>query len=103
MATKPETAVTEPVAQYERAREELCRAEFSVFKGRQYFSLRCWYKGDHDEHLPGKNGLNLPVEERDEFLRLVVALFPEDIQLIPKADVELPTGAVHPDLGHRID
>lgn len=79
-------AVVEPVAQYERAREERCRAEFSMFKDRQYFSIRCWFKNDKQEMQAGKNGINLPVEEKEDFLKLVVALFPEDVQLITKGE-----------------
>lgn len=75
-------AVTEPVAEYERAREERCRAEFNIWKERQYFSIRCWFKNDKQEMQPGKNGINLPVEEKAEFLKLVVALFPEDVKLL---------------------
>jgi hypothetical protein len=74
--------VTEPVGSYDRAREEQCRAEFSVWKDRPYFSIRCWYKNDRQEMAPGKNGINLPVEEKADFLRLVVALFPEDVRLV---------------------
>jgi hypothetical protein len=81
MATKPE-AVVEPVASFERAREEQCRAEFSMWKDRPYFSIRCWFKNDKQEMQPGKNGINLPVEEKKDFLKLVAALFPDDVRLI---------------------
>lgn len=75
-------AVEEPVAQYERAREEQCRAMFTVWKDRPYFSIRCWFKNDKQEYQSGRNGINLPTEEKMDFLKLVVALFPEDVQLI---------------------
>jgi hypothetical protein len=75
---------TGPVASFERARGEECKAEFSEFKDRAMFSIRCWYRDDQDNLKPGRNGINLPVEEKDDFLRLVLALFPEDIQLVRK-------------------
>lgn len=81
----PEERITEPAGSYERAREEQCKAEFSIFKGRQYFSIRCWYKTNEGEMAPGKNGINLPVEEKKDFLKLVVALFPDDVQLKEEA------------------
>jgi hypothetical protein len=75
------------VTSFERARGEECRAEFSEFKGREMFSIRCWYQDDPAGVLkPGRNGINLPVEEKADFLRLVVALFPDDIQLVEKTD-----------------
>lgn len=84
---KPDQPTNEPVAQYERAREEICKAEFSVFKDRQYFSIRCWYMDEKtQEHKPGRNGINLPVEEKEDFLGLIVALFPDDIQLVEKEE-----------------
>lgn len=83
MTTK-EAAVSEPVAKYDRGEQEV-RAEFSIFKDRQYFSIRTWYD-DKGEMKPARNGINLPVDETDEFLRLVVALFPEKVQLIKQGE-----------------
>lgn len=72
---------------FERARGEECRAELGSFKGREMFSIRCWYRDEQDTLKPGKNGINLPIEEKDDFLGLVVALFPDDIALLkPKGE-----------------
>lgn len=72
------------VAKYERTGGEEVQARMEPYKGREYFSIRQWYVDTKDGELkPGRNGFNLPVDEKKEFLRLVVALFPDDVQLIP--------------------
>lgn len=86
MAAATET-VTGPVSKYDRGTDEV-RAEFSEFKNRKYFGIRVWWADSKagGEMKPGKNGINLPVDEKPEFLRLVVALFPDDIQLIKQGE-----------------
>lgn len=82
---KPETNVTELAGSYPRPEKdgEEVRAEFSMFRDRQYFSIRGWYKADGDTFKPGRNGINLPVEEKTQFLKLVAALFPDDVIVVP--------------------
>lgn len=53
--------------------EQQVRAAISHFKGREYFSLRAWYK-DGEERKPSKNGINLPVDEWPQFKELVDSL-----------------------------
>jgi hypothetical protein len=55
------------------------RAQVSTFKGQKYFSLRSWYPAEPDgEYKPGKNGINLPIDEYPKFRALIDAL---DIEL----------------------
>lgn len=64
------------VAEYERPNGESCCAQVQPFRGRDYFSFRVWYENSTTgEKKPGKNGINLPMEEADDFLRLVVETF----------------------------
>jgi hypothetical protein len=72
------------ISKYDRAGGEEAQARIEPYKGRDYFSIRCWYvdSKDGNQLKPGRNGLNLPVDEAPEFLRLVVALFPDKVQLI---------------------
>lgn len=75
------------VAKYERTGGEEVQARMEPYKGREYFSIRQWYVDNATQELkPGRNGFNLPVDEKPEFLRLVIALFPDDVQLIKKGD-----------------
>lgn len=60
--------------------EEKLSGTLSKFKGREYFSFRTWYRteggeGGSDEWKPGKNGLNLPMDEAEEFLGVVIETF----------------------------
>lgn len=82
---RPETNITELAGSYQRPNKEgeVVRAEFSMFKDREYFSIRSWYQDSQGVLKPGRNGINLPVEEKDAFLRLVVALF-NDVQFVPQ-------------------
>ena len=84
----PESTETNPVvASYGRAGGEEVQARMEPYKGREYFSIRQWYMDAKDNTLkPGRNGFNLPVDEKKEFLRLVIALFPDDVQLIQKEE-----------------
>lgn len=51
------------------------RAQVSEFKGQKYFSLRSWYPAEPSgEYKPGKNGINLPVDEYPKFRELIAAL-----------------------------
>jgi hypothetical protein len=76
------------ISKYERAAGNEMQARIEPYKGREYFSIRQWYPSEKDggTMLPTRNGLNLPLDEKPEFLRLVVALFPEDVQLIQKEE-----------------
>lgn len=75
------------IAKYERTGGEEIQASINDFKGRPYFSLRTWYQKDGTgEMLPGRNGINLPVDEAPDFLKLVVALFPEQVQMVGKEE-----------------
>lgn len=75
------------VAKYERSGGEEVQARMEPYKGREYFSIRQWYTDNQSGDLkPGRNGFNLPVDEKTDFLRLVVALFPDDVQLIQQAE-----------------
>jgi hypothetical protein len=56
------------------------RAITNEYRRRKYFSFRAWYlppEGGED-YAPGKNGINLPVDEYHEFRKLVDAM---DIEL----------------------
>lgn len=55
--------------------EEKLIGGVSKYKGRDYFSFRCWYKGDNDTWAPGKNGVNLSMDEADNFLGVVIQTF----------------------------
>jgi hypothetical protein len=70
------------IIEYERARGERLRADIRDYKGREYFSFRVWWQDPAGEMKPGKNGLNLPMDEQDDFLRCVVATFPDRVRLI---------------------
>ena len=51
------------------------RASVSDFKGQKYFSIRGWFLDDKlGDYRPGKNGVNLPVDEYPKFRQLVAAL-----------------------------
>ncbi|MBP5693122.1 MAG: transcriptional coactivator p15/PC4 family protein [Bacteroidales bacterium] len=43
------------------------------FKGKSYVSIRKWYQ-DNGEWKPGKQGINLKMEEWDEFLNKLEAI-----------------------------
>ncbi|MBO7516930.1 MAG: transcriptional coactivator p15/PC4 family protein [Spirochaetia bacterium] len=43
------------------------------FKGKSYVSVRKWYQ-DNGEWKPGKQGINLKMEEWDEFLNKLEAI-----------------------------
>jgi hypothetical protein len=79
---------TKPViAKYERTGGDEVQARLEPYKNREYFSIRQWYLDDKDKQLkPGRNGFNLPVDEAPEFLRLVVALFPDKVQLVKEEE-----------------
>jgi hypothetical protein len=85
----PETIEAKPTirAKYERTGGDEVQARVEPYKGRDYFSIRQWYVDSKDQQLkPGRNGFNLPVDEAPEFLRLVVALFPDKVQLIKEEE-----------------
>lgn len=72
---------------YDRTGGEQVQARLDPYKGREYFSIRTWYMDQSTGELkPARNGINLPVDEKSDFLRLVVALFPDDVQLIQKVE-----------------
>lgn len=51
------------------------RASVSEFKGQKYFSIRGWFLDEKaGDYRPGKNGVNLPVDEYWRFRDLVDAL-----------------------------
>lgn len=78
------------VAKYDRTGGEEVQARMEPYKGREYFSIRQWYFDQPSGELrPGRNGFNLPVDEATEFLRLVIALFPDRVQLIQGAKDEV--------------
>ena len=68
------TALPAVVASYERPNGELVRAGFNTFKGRAYFSVRTFYRDTTGEWAPGRNGLNLPVDEFSDFFTLAQGL-----------------------------
>lgn len=72
------------ISKYDRAGGEEAQARIEPYKGRDYFSIRCWYvdSKDGNQLKAGRNGINLPMDEAPEFLRLVVALFPDKVQLV---------------------
>lgn len=60
------------IASFERPNGEQVRLAKSEFKGKSYFSLRAWYDAEGTgDWRPGKNGINLPIEELPAFLALV--------------------------------
>lgn len=85
MAEATEVPTKNYVSKYERARGEEVQARIEPYRGRDYFSIRCWYP-EKDEMKAARNGINLPVDEAPEFLRLVVALFPDKVQLIKEEE-----------------
>jgi hypothetical protein len=73
------------IAKYDRTGGEAVQARIDPYKGRDYFSIRTWYQKDGTgDMLPGRNGINLPVDEASDFLKLVVALFPDQVKLVEK-------------------
>lgn len=61
---------------------EEIRADITEFKGKKYLSVRVYYLDTRDgEMKPGKNGINLPLEEAGLFIdaadSLATVLFPE--------------------------
>ena len=65
------------LAAYDRdgSERQQVRAQITTFKGRKYFSLRAWYWSEDDQdYKPSKNGINLPIDEYEEFSELLVAL-----------------------------
>jgi hypothetical protein len=82
------------VGEYTRANKDKLRATIGQFQGRPMFSIRHWWmcyltkspKGRGQPHWrPGRNGISLSFDEAEEFCKLVVALFPERVQLKEEA------------------
>jgi hypothetical protein len=42
--------------------------EKTIFKGKEYVSIRKWYIGAESKLVPSKNGINMPVDEWKEFV-----------------------------------
>jgi hypothetical protein len=84
---------------FQRSDHEEVRAAESTFKNTEYFSFRVWYKEEPNvgkldapaEWRPSRNGINLRVDEGDDFLRLIVRLFGRD-RIAEALDKELTNG-----------
>lgn len=60
------------VHEFPKGDREVVRAVLSTFKGRRYFSLRMFYRGERQgDWLPSKKGITLAVEHLPELVKAV--------------------------------